>query len=74
MNTTRLTPDDMKAALPDTSSPISLAGLDSTVEVYRDSYGIPHVRAQSTDDAFFAQGFVTTPATSLTSPAWATSA
>ena len=59
MTTTRLTPDDMKAALPDTSTPMSLAGLDGTVEVYRDSYGIPHVRAQSTDDAFFAQGFVT---------------
>ena len=39
--------------------PMSLAGLDGTAEVYRDGYGIPHVRAQSTNDAFFAQGFVT---------------
>lgn len=28
------------------------------MQVYRDAYGIPHMRAQSLHDAFFAQGFV----------------
>lgn len=35
-----------------------LAGLADDVHVYRDEWGIPHVRATSSDDAFFAQGYV----------------
>src|SRR5262249_4378610 len=32
--------------------------LDAAIAVYRDHWGIAHVRAKSADDAFFAQGFV----------------
>jgi len=37
---------------------ISLPGLTSEVEVFRDSWGVPHIYAQNLDDLFFAQGFV----------------
>ncbi len=50
---------ELKAALPKTSGPVDLKGLGGAAEIYRDSYGIPHARAQSTWDAFFAQGFAT---------------
>lgn len=40
------------------TSTVSLAGLSDDVEVHRDEWGIPHVRARSTEDAFFAQGYV----------------
>jgi len=33
--------------------------LQGTVKVFRDRYGIPHMKAESELDAFFAQGFVT---------------
>ncbi len=35
------------------------AALQSPVEVYRDPWGIPHIKAESEADLFFAQGFVT---------------
>lgn len=35
-----------------------MTGLDGTVEIDRDGWGIPHARAGSARDAFFAQGFV----------------
>jgi penicillin amidase len=37
---------------------ISVAGLQSRVEVYRDSWGIPHIYASNPHDLFFAQGYV----------------
>ena len=37
---------------------IQLTGLDSPVDVYRDSFGIPYIYAQSAHDLFFAQGYV----------------
>ncbi|MBI4641068.1 MAG: penicillin acylase family protein, partial [Candidatus Tectomicrobia bacterium] len=49
--------EDLKSALPDTSKTLSLKGLNATIEIYRDNYGIPHVKAQSVHDAFFGQGF-----------------
>ena len=51
--------DDLKNALPNVKGKVSLKGLGASVEVYRDGYGIPHMRAASERDAFFAQGFVT---------------
>ena len=36
---------------------MAVDGLEGAVEIYRDSYGIPHVRAGSTRDAFFGQAF-----------------
>ncbi len=32
-------------------------GVDATVSITRDAWGIPHIRAESMRDAFFAQGF-----------------
>jgi penicillin G amidase len=37
---------------------LRIAGLDGQVEVLRDGLGVPHCRAVSEHDAFFAQGFV----------------
>ncbi len=54
-----LTKEDLKAAIPKLSGRIQLKGPKSQVEVYRDRWGIPHVRAENELDAFFAQGFVT---------------
>jgi penicillin amidase len=54
---TMLTHDDLRAALPDLTGTLRLPGLQAPVEIYRDGLGIPHIRAQSVRDAFFAQGF-----------------
>ena len=35
-----------------------VAGLDGPVDVFRDEWGIPHLRAGSKHDAYFAQGYV----------------
>lgn len=37
---------------------LRVAGVDGEVTVYRDEWGIPHARAGTALDAFFAQGFV----------------
>lgn len=56
-----------KSYLPNTVAPksfpqidgqIQLAGLDGTVDVYRDKMGIPHIYASTSHDLFFAQGYV----------------
>jgi penicillin amidase len=49
---------DLRAAIPDHTTMMRLDGLTGSVEVVRDSLGIPHIRAGSLHDAFFAQGFV----------------
>ena len=54
-----ITGQDLKSAIPNLSGTVRLAGLEGTVKVYRDQYGIPHIKAESEMDAFFAQGFVT---------------
>ena len=54
-----LSHDDLVDAIPDTSSPLALHGLDGPISIYRDGCGIPHVRATSVHDAFFGQGFAT---------------
>ena len=55
----KITGQDLKSAIPDLTGTLRLAGLGSTVKVYRDQYGIPHFKAETEMDAFFAQGFVT---------------
>lgn len=45
-------------AFPQTDGTIEAAGLSSEVTVQRDEHGIPTITADSTDDLFFAQGFV----------------
>jgi penicillin amidase len=56
--TKSLTTDDLRAAVPDLTGTVQLPGLEGRVEIYRDMLGIPHIRAHSLHDAFFAQGFV----------------
>ena len=36
----------------------TVAGLRSNVRIVRDTWGVPHIYAQSVDDLFFAQGYV----------------
>src|SRR5262249_10165729 len=38
---------------------MTVNGLSGPVSVLRDKLGVPHIRAASYDDLFFAQGFVT---------------
>src|SRR5262249_19302016 len=35
-----------------------VTGLRAEVVVVRDTWGVPHIRARSADDLFFAQGYV----------------
>ena len=45
------------AALPQVSGTLSVGGLTQSVEVLRDTWGVPHIFAKNTRDLFFAQGF-----------------
>ncbi|MBV9560392.1 MAG: penicillin acylase family protein [Bradyrhizobium sp.] len=42
---------------PDFNATAGLAGLDATVDLWRDAWGIPHIRGSSRDDAFAGLGF-----------------
>ncbi|RZI42805.1 penicillin acylase family protein [Herbaspirillum sp. HC18] len=46
------------ASQPQLDGKITLKGLGGSVDIVRDAEGIPHIYAQSTDDAYFALGFV----------------
>ena len=59
MTSLSLTDKDLKAALPDMTGVLEVEGSDGAIEVYRDPWGIPHVRAETVHDAFFGQGFAT---------------
>ena len=48
-----------RASLPQLDGAIQVAGLSAPVEVLRDARGVPHLRASSFQDLFFAQGYVT---------------
>jgi penicillin G amidase len=37
---------------------VRLQGITSEVQIYRDSWGVPHIYAQNEADLFFAQGYV----------------
>jgi len=45
-------------SFPQTDGELTIAGLDNTVDIYRDEMGIPHIYASTTHDLFFAQGYV----------------
>ena len=47
-----------RTRLPQTQGSLRLDGLHAPVEILRDDLGIPHIFAQNTQDALFAQGFV----------------
>ena len=59
MNATPKSKDDLKMGLPNTNTSVSIDGLDATIRIYRDDYGIPHVKASTVHDVFFGQGFAT---------------
>src|SRR4051794_33630933 len=48
----------MSDTLPQTDGTIQVQGLHGMVEVLRDRWGIPHIRARAVADAFFGQGYV----------------
>lgn len=47
-----------RASLAQLDGRVALRGLRDSVEVVRDRWGVPHIRARNLDDLFFAQGFV----------------
>jgi len=47
-----------KASLAQIDGEVKVAGLRAPVQVVRDTWGVPHITAQSVDDLFFAQGYV----------------
>ena len=49
--------DTMRRAVPPLQGRAILDGIAGPVDIFRDAWGIPHIRAGSAADAFFAQGF-----------------
>ena len=47
-----------RRAIPDYNAGVSLAGLKGNVEVYRDSFGIPHVYAENDPDLYRVTGYL----------------
>ena len=47
-----------RKALPIVEGDLKIDGLSAPVEVIRDRSGVPHITAETPDDAYFAQGFV----------------
>ena len=46
-----------RQAIPKTDGRIQLSGLQQPVEVLRDSFGVAHIYAHTSEDLFFAQGY-----------------
>ncbi|HET6449995.1 MAG TPA: penicillin acylase family protein [Spirochaetia bacterium] len=49
----------VRSSFPRTRGTLYANGLQSGAEVLRDRYGVPHIRAASLHDLYFAQGYVT---------------
>jgi len=47
-----------KTRLPRVRGQLSVSGLRKSVEIFRDSWGIPHIYADNYPDLYFTQGFV----------------
>ncbi len=47
-----------RRSFPQVDGEIHLPGLDGTVDVYRDSFGVPHIYATTEHDLFMVQGYV----------------
>jgi penicillin amidase len=47
-----------RASFPRERGEVQLSGLIAPADIYRDSFGIPHVYAQNPHDLFFAQGYI----------------
>ncbi len=50
--------DEARTRLAPIAGDLTVAGLDSAVEVRRDRWGVPHIYATTQHDLFFAQGLV----------------
>ncbi|MEP6690776.1 MAG: penicillin acylase family protein [Gemmatimonadaceae bacterium] len=50
--------DSAKARLSQLEGTVIILGLDSVVEVIRDTWGVPHIYAKTQHDLFVAQGYV----------------
>ncbi len=48
----------VRASLPQTRGTLTAKGLDAAVEVLRDRNGVPHIRATTMHDLYFAQGYI----------------
>ncbi len=48
----------LRASLPRSGEVARLDGVSAPVEILRDGHGVPHIFAQSTEDALFAVGYV----------------
>ena len=46
-----------RAPLPQHSGELKVTGLQDTVEILRDEWGVPHIYAKNMHDLFFAQGY-----------------
>jgi penicillin G amidase len=53
-----ITEQDLMDALPQVDGTMTVPGFDAAVSVMRDEWGIPHIRAKGTADAWRAIGFV----------------
>ena len=42
-----ITEQDLKSAIPDLTGTMRLKGLEGTVTVFRDTYGIPRIKSES---------------------------
>ncbi|MEE8442451.1 MAG: penicillin acylase family protein, partial [Dehalococcoidia bacterium] len=49
---------EAKRRLPPLEGNLTVKGLDGPIRVVRDRHGVPHARATSTHDMWFAQGFI----------------
>jgi penicillin amidase len=47
-----------RQAIPKSSGTVRLEGLGQPVEIVRDQYGVAHIYASTSEDLFFAQGYV----------------
>jgi len=47
----------LRSTLPDYNGEVTIPGLKDKVEIIRDSYGMPHIYAQTDEDAYFALGY-----------------
>lgn len=48
----------LKSSLPKYNAEINISGIDSNIEIYRDSLAVPYIVAQTETDAAFAMGYV----------------
>jgi penicillin amidase len=48
----------IRQSFPKIDGSVALSGLDGEVEIFRDSFGVPHIYATSVHDLFMAQGYV----------------